>query len=265
MSWQVEEIATAGFDDFAQTVGDGFGLPTATGLRVPPAVLPVSARGLRPAYRFLLAVADFGVGDMLVGLGTLAVIGSAFVQLDHIPPPSLPLLLSVTSETWRYPDGSTTWTLTEEARTDAAKRKGPLDQASFVFEDCDTPALVYETASFPAAPAFPGYVGLTGYTPPGLRGDVIAAWRDQRYPWQKRNARIRRVFDRPTRVRLYCDVVQTDAQTRVLPVLGFPAADQNFPIAGMRPEDLHMYLFANSSQYWSVAGRLTVRRRRGEE
>jgi hypothetical protein len=233
-----EEVASAGFDDFVQLVGDGFGQAVGTGIRVPPAP--------NILYRVLCLVLDLGVCDELVHLGQFATLlfdrslpvddGDTVRWRDQIP---------ITTEGWQgLPDTSTTWTVTVQPRAQPRRIAGPFDQDTFVFEDSDTPALVYETAHFPAVPTMPGYLGLDAYTAPPMRGQPILSLRDVRYAWTRNEAWfIRRRAQRPERVRVYCDVVQGNPATRTVPVDGVPGGALPEVITGLPPETRFVQVF----------------------
>jgi len=248
------EHASVGFDDFLELVGgDAAGTPEGTPLRVP------LAPGFR--YRFLTAVCDLQAGDAVVGLRQAIELWAPQPTSggeEGPRPPIYPFRLPVTTPFWHFVDGFVTWTLTFESTPPAAHRFDPNESRSFAFEDSTTPALLFESVHFPVGPSEPGYLGLDGYTPPGMRGQPQLTMRDIRYPWGE-NARqsLRIVADGARRARLYCDVLQTDPETRNNPTLGGAGT------AFLCPEDLFVtQTFPDLAVYGAVAGAIRVARRR---
>lgn len=231
------QVTAAGFDDFRQlavggTINDPLAAPVSTGLRVPPALVGA-------AYRFLLCVADLEEGDTIVGIRQGMEIGAmiAMVGDSGILPPIYPLVRPVTTYNWRFVDGGQVWTLTSEPKAPPYRTTGPFDQESFSWRDAGASALVYASAAFPGSPLLPGYLGLTAYTPPAMQGHKVLTARDLRWPFDSPQAdeELWIPVDRPTRFRLYCDVLQTDPVMRNHPTLG---TDTNVrQITGNVPEE----------------------------
>lgn len=247
------EAISVGFDDFAQLTGTP---PYATGLRVPPHVA---------SYRFLAAVAELTVGDELVGMRQFAEIASYLLEGPESPPPApvYPEKRPVVTADWHFLDvPPLLWTLTFEPLSNFVRRAGPFDQVSFLQNDTTGPALVYETASFPAFPTLPGYLGLDGYTAPVMRGIKQYQWKDVRYPWQENEFfAIRLPIEAPTRVRLYVDVRQTDPDARFTPNLtaGVLSAGQLAFVTGLVPEERFLQDFPDAI-YHAVGGSLIIDR-----
>jgi hypothetical protein len=250
------EVASAGLDDFFQTLGDGHN----TGLRIPAAA--VGAQSNEPLdYLFLLHVVDLEPGDELVGLAQLLTVAAPQASGEQGTPPVYPFERVVESPLWHAPDSFHQWILTVENIPPSGRVAGPLDQDSFVFEDCDTPALLYETAHFPAVPTAPGYLGLDDYTPPGVRGSIVLFVRDLRWPWSDLQSfpSMRIPPNSPMRFRFYLRIRQTSAATRF--ALPIPAtAWASFP-GVFTPEDgllkaSQTTLGADTFQYWRCAGRI---------
>ena len=246
----VLEVASFGFDDFLQTVGGNPSLsPSSVGLRVP------ALAGVR--YLFLGARADLDPGDAIVGYRQLATQGFADNGGldDPNAAPLLPFERTIKSPHWHPPDGFLSWHITTQPKPQAgAWRAGPLDQESFAFEDSSTPCLLYETATIPATPAAPGYLGLTAYTPPVMRGTSLLTLREVRAPWH-RPAKMRFTIDRPTTVRFYIAVLQTNPATR----LSIEVTPSDFTIEGLEPEDNFAQAFP-AYQYWRVGVGLIIER-----
>jgi hypothetical protein len=248
----VTEAVSFGFDEFLQTFGSDPTLsPTSVGLRVP--ALP----GVW--YVFLGARADLTDGDAVVGYRQLVTIAEPRGTNLEIPTqaPLVPFERHVEAPQWHPPDGFVSWHLTTQPMPQAGKRRaGPFDQESFAFEDSTTPALLYETAHFPALPPAPGYLGLDGYSAPMMRGTSVLTLRDVRAPWHE-PAPFRLTIDRPTAVRFYIAVFQTNPATRTTITLapsGF--ADEGLEAADNFAQLMPLY------QYWRVGVGLLIERAR---
>jgi hypothetical protein len=253
------EFGSAGLDDFLQTLGDGHG----TGLRIPAAAVG-SQSGLPIDYLFLLHAVDLLPGDELRGVAQLLTVAAPQATTPAPPaePVTYPFENVVRTSTWHAPDSYQQWILTyENTPPTGAQRNGPLDSDSFVFEDCQSPALVYETAHFPAVPPAPGYLGLDDYTPPAVKGSIVLVVRDLRWPWTDDQSfpSLRIAVHTNTRFRFYLRIRQTSAATR--PLLPIDAtAWAKFPDC-FAPEDgmlvaSQTLLGADTFQYWRCAGRI---------
>lgn len=255
------EVASAGLDDFLATLGDGHG----TGLRIPSAVVDFNGNLIDP-YLFLLASADMGPGDALVGLSQYLSIALPQAAGEGGTPPIVPYEVPIRTPRWHPPDGFAEWLVTFDNSPPAQVKGNAFDSDSFKYEDATTPALVYETVHFPAAPTAPGYLGLDAYTAPAVLGSVVLELRDLRYPWEAQWAydALRLYADNNVRVRLYCRIQQTIAGRR--PTMPIPAsAFTTFP-GSLAPEDGLLTLSQDNKladdtlQYWNVAGRLVFDR-----
>lgn len=250
------ELATVGFDDFAGLAGDPWGGANRTGIRLPalPGVM----------YRVLGASAQLDEGDVVTHLRQFLTIGAQVPGNSDEPssPPSYAVEKDVTSPTWRFPDGWSVWTITLEPLRPPRVRAGQFDSQSFAYDDSDSPALLYETAAFAGGATAPGYLGLTGYTPPAMRGTVAMVFRDMRNPWALLHPKEFRIpIVRPTKVRVYCDVLQTNPGTREIPVLFTPTVPV-YVIEGLRPEDQTLQLYRSTLRYWATGCALGITRRR---
>jgi hypothetical protein len=237
MSIAREEVISVGFDDFLQLTGAG---PYSTGLRVPPLV--------GPTYRFLACACDLTDGDSVRGVRQFAAIAS--YRPLPAPAPVYPETRPVVTSGWHFVDTQPpTWTLTFEPLANFVRRAGAFDQTSFLLRDTTGPALVYETAAFPAIPLLPGYLGLSAYTPPAMRGIRQYVWKDIRSPIQQNEFRaVERPIHRPTRVRCYVDVAQTDAAHRPAPDFraGLTAQQLFFVGGGLVPEEQFLQDFPDA-------------------
>jgi hypothetical protein len=235
-----EESISVGFDDFLQLTGAP---PFSTGLRVPPLV--------GPTYRFLAAMADLTVGDELVGMRQFAEIASYQLQGGEspAPAPAYPEKRPIVTPGWHFVDTAPiTWTLTTEPLANFVRTRGPFDQVSFLQRDTTGPALVYQSAAFPAFPPLPGYLGLSAYTPPAMKGIKRYVWKDIRYPEQQNEFfAIRTPIEWPTRVRVYVDVQQTNPSTRFAPDFAASlTAQELFFVTGMVPEERFLQTFPDA-------------------
>jgi hypothetical protein len=246
----VLETASFGFDDYLAGVGGDPSLSASSvGLRVP------ALAGVR--YLFLGARADLDPGDAVVGYRQLLTIGFAANGNVDTPndAPLYPFERPVETPEWHPPDGFVSWHIMGEPKAPAgAWRAGPIDQESFVFEDASTPALLYETATIPSPAAAPGYLGLTAYVPPVMKGTSILTLRDIRTRWDK-PAAMRFEIERPTTIRAYAAVLQTNPGTR----FSIELTASDFLVNGLAPEDNFAQAFPDYL-YWRVAFSLIVER-----
>lgn len=245
---QRAEVFSSGFDDFAELTGSP---PIATGLRVPPLV--------GPTYRFLACVAELSDHDELVGLRQFAKIAAYLFEGDVAAPPFYPEVRPIETPGWHFADtASIVWTVTLEPLANFVRAQGPFDQLSFVQYDTTGPALVYNTAAFPLFPILPGYLGLSAYTPPAMRGKRLLRLSDIRFPQtQNEFFAIRRPIEQPTRVRVYIDVQQTNPSTRFVPTVSAPP----FP-NGLVPEEQFLQDFPSLAVMHTVGAALVFDRNR---
>lgn len=248
----VLEATSFGFDEYLQGFGSDPSLtPASVGLRVP------ALAGVW--YLFLGARADLDPGDAIVSYRQLATIAQLKNNTPDTPllAPLIPVERHIEAPQWHPPDGFISWHLTTQPKAQAGPwRGGPLDQESFMFEDSSTPALLYQTATIPALPPAPGYLGLNAYTPPAMRGVSILTLRDLRAPWH-RPARMRYVIDRPTVVRFYIAVFQTNPDARE----EIEITPSDFTIEGLEREDNFVQALVDY-QYWRVGVSLGIERAR---
>lgn len=238
-----QEVISVGFDDLLElTTPD----PYSTGLRVPPLAAGV------PFYRFLACVADLSEGDEVIGLRQFAEMAEYELESGESPPPA-PVYAErrpIVTSGWHFADTAPmAWTITFERLTNFYRRTGPFDQTSFLQYDTTGPALVYDTAAFPVFPTLPGYLGLSAYTPPAIRGTVLYELKDIRFPIQQNEFfAIRQPIVGPMRVRVYVDVQQTDPGTRFIPDFATSLSAQQLFFAGgaMTPEEQFLQAFPNA-------------------
>lgn len=242
-----DEVASKGLDIWRQLAPDAFGNASNTGIQIPP------EPGF--SYRALVGVVDLDAGDVLVGLRQMVMLLARKPTGSDAPDHFYPFWFPVTSATWRFVDGGTTWTLTEEPFTPKPSRQGPFDSESFVWRDADAPAMLYETAGFPMAPRLPGYLGLNDYTAPPMRGTPILVTHDLRWPFQESqsNSELWIPVKRPMRYRFYCDVLQTGGITPPAITAGTPPL---YVVKGIEPEEQYLQIFGRLAIYGSVAARM---------
>lgn len=258
----VAQIAARGFDDFRQLNLNPFGAPASEGIRIPQ---PPPAVGIVAPYRVLLASADLDPGDAVIGIRQGVQIGAAVPPAGGGGPPFYPELRDVVTFDWSFVDGSTQWTVTREPLPGPQQVAGPLDQDTFRQSDGSC-ALVYATAHFPMVPTAPGYLGLDGYTPPAMRGHPVLSTDVIRWPYDEDQAdhEYRLDVDKPTRVRFYCDVRQTNpaqgGRNAVDLIAGLTAQQASVLAAALVPEESFVQLFT-AARYWRVYGRIIIERR----
>jgi hypothetical protein len=97
-----------------------------------------------------------------------------------------------------------------------------------------------------------------------MRGTVVRTYRDLRNPWHRVNLEELRIpITKPTKVRVYIDVLQTNPATRHVPILT-PSTNVFFTNA-LRKEDDALQLFPSALRYWAVGCALGIERRRTGE
>lgn len=247
------EIGAVGFDDFLQLGGSDPepGVDVNFGLRIPAFPAP-------GGYLFLCACVDLLVGEIITGVRQYLEIAAAETTTEDGPPLYV-FPFRVQTPGWRPPDAFVEWILTLQNISGQPLITGPLDRQSFVFQDSQQPALLYQTAHFPALPTSPGYLGLDGYTRPSLLGTRELVLRSIQFPWDDPTSltALNRPVTSSTRVRLYAFVRQTDPDTRTLqPAVTDPGA--------LCPEDRFVSAFP-TYQYWRVAGEIIVERAKRQQ
>ena len=239
------------------------------GLRVPAA--STAAGGGNPLvqqYLFQLATMKLTQNQCvsLTGIGQLLVIGE---DTNTGTPPIYPLIQNVTTPTWKFSDVlPVTWALRVVRQPPQIPwaPQNPLSCDSFAWRWSDTPALVYETATFPAgnlnwAGTPDNYTALTGYTAPyngTIPGEPIGdfgSWNSLVFPW---NTRASPDFEPvkvegPGAIVLYAQVPQTNPATRAkITVPGaFPVAPTGIPEEGFLAD-------WTSALIWAIGGSFEV-------
>ncbi len=249
-------LATYGFDDMLAGIGDLWGSPVADGIRIPQ---PASNGADLKPYLMLAVSADLNAGDRVSywsqGLWIASVNGGGD---GGGAPPFYVDEKQVTTPGWRFQDGEATFLLCVEPRRELFEQQGPFDMMSFRLMDSSAPAMLYLTAGFPGAPAFPGYLGLNAYTPPPVRGpEVIAVSRGVRVPWD--SAQMERLgWEAPgaCTVRAYVRVWQTDPSKR--DARTFPATSYG---SGEVPEEAFLQIHGSTTRYHRAGVRLVIDRR----
>lgn len=253
------EVISAGADEVLQvTAGDPYGNLTWVGLRVPALV------NVTPQTRYLYTLASFSIGEgraaRIVGLRNGWTIGA-------VPNANRVVEMQVTTPGFKFPDGNISWhlrVLTPGEEGWLGDTLGPVTPPlpNFRFRTSDTPALLYESATFAGVPGF-FTDAMTAYTPPhggqpygstamadyGTFYGLRCQWADS-YSWQNIDAPI----EGPARVVLYASVQQTDPATRV--ALTAPAVAATYS-SGMPPEEAFLLNFP-LARIWRVMGALAV-------
>ena len=241
------EVSASGIDEALQGFSsDPFGasIGSGPGLRVPSFVNDNDTR-----YLFLRASRrlDIRQKTRVIGWRELVTIGINTAQSvsrptapgrPGAPPPSsqsLPIEIEVTSPVFRFPDGNVSFHLVREPLQVPFTQRPLTDAQNFLYVTSDTPALLYQTASFSAGTdpitGAPGYymLNMDGYTPPsalratweplaglGNLHDLRTPYRDA-HGWCSLNVEV----DGGCNIRLYASVLQTDPNTRSLPNIPF--------------------------------------------
>lgn len=239
--YQRSEIGSVGFDDFLQTIGgdphNGMG---STGVLIPQLV--ANPGGERCRYLILGSTVELKPGDYVVGwrcaLTLAAIIGTGAGEGPTAP--FYRMERPIVTPFWRPQDAAYSFHLTYEPMRPQTITQGPLDQESFVFRDAGGPAMLYETATIPAVPSRPGYLGLDSYTPPSMLGQEFHVTRDIRDPWTKGSFEyLKFPITYPTRIRAYLSVLQTDPVHRIAIVV----ANTALASAGIPPEESFLQVF----------------------
>jgi len=263
-----EEIITVGPNaEFGFIGSDPYGTDAYTGLVVPstPSSEIDDAR-----YLFVLARASFNSGEQsstnqgvrLVGIRQYAeIVARISAGSDPLSSEGAPVGSTVTfrkeivSPLWHPPDGDISWHVMVINKVQRDKRN-PSNTDGFIYEDAQSPALIYQVAA-PYAP------------PNGGRpwGKPLAASlgniHELRYPW--RNQYSEYALDIP--IPVPCDVVffasvrQNDPATN--PSLIDTSASQQF--LALCPEDQFLVAYAETAQYGAIAGSLVFDKNLGED
>jgi hypothetical protein len=257
------EISTIGIDEgLANLSADPFGstFPAWTGLRVPSFVNEATNR-----YLFLLATRQMGPRERtrLRGWRQLITIGASVPSGGEVPDvPSRPFEQAVVTPTWRFPDGNVSWHLVREPFYDLPARPRPADTSGFAFQTSDTPALLYQSATWSAgvdpithAPPFymlnmTSYVAPTGLPPTWEPIANLGNVHDLRAPWDAARAWDSLDVEIPERCRvsLYATVLQTDPSS---PARGTGLST----IPPTQPEETFLN-DVGGAIYWRIAGSL---------
>ena len=178
-----KRVHSRGWDPTLQGIG-GLGNPNAdmlmTGLRVPYQAQQPAGDGTSLVQRYLFQLCSVGIGRglWLVGLGQLSVLGSEQQPGGVAPtPPTFPNVLEQTSSAFRFSDCLPIRWGVRRVRKPKTQWTGQntLSTNSFAWRWTDTSALLYETATFPAADLDwkgtpDNYLTLTAYAAPGGGG-----------------------------------------------------------------------------------------------
>lgn len=251
-----QRISSRGFDPLlgGVSVGDLSADMLAAALRVPYA--PYAAPGGRfippagPVQRYLFQLCSIGIGPglWLTGLGQLSILGSEQRTVGGLgtTPPIFPNVIEQTSSAFRFADCHPIRWGVRRVRKPRWNPIDPMSTNSFVHGWTDNPALLFETAAFPAANLNlngtpDNYLALTAYTAPGgggifpgepVGGD-LGCFDSLDYPWSDPD---RKAFE-PVWVRpggqlvFYALVEQTSTDNRAsihvpssfpLPTTGMP-------------------------------------------
>lgn len=271
------EVTTVGTNDALQGIStDPFlpnNNPSSVGLRV-PSCLPGVQPGQQPRYLFNLASFILGSGKVIVrGIRQGLTIGlnvSGWNGGDS----SVPLVAEeflVTTPYWSFVDGNVSWHLVKQPSEHTVTKRPNSDAASWGFRESDSPAMLYEQATFQAgkfnvvnsAPNF--YAdGLLTYKAPYPFGATrpiagLGNLKDIRFPWNSNAAMVAidELVEGPCKITLYASVLQTNPSTRAQG--SYPTAANTYS-NGISPETAFVRTFAEGEgnvspvQYWRVFG-----------
>jgi len=237
------EIVTAGKDPALGFIGgDPYKTNAYTGLIVPST--PSSSIG-DVRYLFMLARARFQAGEKgarLVGIRQYADI-VARVPTDGGP--DQVYSKEILSPMFHPPDGNISWSVMTIPITERDTRN-PANADSFLYQDAQSPALLYQTP----APYSPPNGGRPWGSPIGASLGNI---HEIRYPWQNDHVEYR--LDIP--IPLPCDVVLFASVRQNNPATnpaGVGLSAQQ--IAALDPEEQFLVAFNTYAQYGRIAGSL---------
>lgn len=276
------EIPAYGVDEFKQLNGsDPWGSNSWLGLRVPTLATNTlaAANGVRPwQNRYLFMGPKFSVAERsrarLLGFRQFLEIGVLLTggEGGGASGPR-PLLLPVTTPDWSFSDATVSWHFRRlgppGSHPIGLPTPAPNNLKCLAFRESDTPALLYESVTLPAADTF--YTDLTAYTPPNAgrpwgtpltdnpsMSTIYGLQTDYRHPdaWQSLDVEVRG----PETVACLISVAQTNPATRPEILGGFTPA--SFGI-GISPEDAFVQTVQNvfglaGPIYWRVGASLIV-------
>ena len=242
-----------------------------TGLVVPPT--PSSSNG-GARYLFLLARQSFGTGERgsdyrgarLVGIRQYAELiaripagTDPLAPIGETGPPegsTVTFRKEITSPLWHPPDGNISWHVMVLPTGDRDTRN-PSNTDGFIYQDAQTPALLYQAG----APSGVGYAPPNGGRPWGKSiGASLGNIHDLRYLW--RSDRSEWVLDIP--VPVPCDVALFASVRQNDPTLN-PSVINCCALSALSPEDQFLAGFSTYAQYGSIAGALVFDRNIGRD
>jgi hypothetical protein len=267
---QRSEVASFGVDENLQLVGDGpFSPQTSMGLRVPTLATPAfgnTGEGKSPMgriQRYLFCLASITIGAhqrrRIVGLRQFWSMGALAAQA-----PNRLVEFPVDSTNFRLTNSNVSWHLRKMAvgqfpytmiRSPGAVSR---NASNFMFRWSNgAPALLYETAGFPAgnldANGRPDYyITLNAYTPPNQGKPYgeeaimgLGNFNDLRFPWNDTGAWGSlgacgdcNCFEGPCQIVFFASVRQTDTTTLLtMPAGAIPNAPNGYMPLGIVPED----------------------------
>jgi hypothetical protein len=265
------EARSWGFDPALCGIGaTPSGEPNAAGLRVP--TLATTSHLTR--YLFQLCTLKLPPGQVvnLVGLSQTLQLGT---DTNDGTPPVYPVTKLVGragagNPNWSFPDGNVSWhvRLIRQPPLISPAQMNVLSCDSFAWTWSDTPALVFDTATFNAQNLDgngrpDNYVDLTGYTPPyggKIPGEPVAetlgTFTDLRFPPDDPSKQSIEpvVVEGPGALVFLASVWQTNPDTRA--VLTVP---QMFPIDPEMPEEGFIAAWP-ASVYWRIGGGMVIER-----
>ena len=234
-----QRVSSRGFDPLLQGLGypgDPSADMLAAGLRVPYA--PTGSTGGETPHvvqRYLFQLCSIGIGDglWLTSLGQLSILGSEQkTGTDPATAPVFPNVIEQTSSAFRFADCHPIRWGVRRVRKPRTLWSGRnvLSTNSFAWRWSDSPALVFETAAFPAGDLDwkgtpDNYLTLTDYTAPGgggvFPGEAVGdfgCFDSLEFPWNNPDRKaMDPVWVRPGgRLVFYALVDQSNPSTRAV-------------------------------------------------
>lgn len=247
------EQSTVGPDANLQLVGsDAQGGQAWLGLPIPSAV-PATEQG---RYTFLLAVAEFGIGEQAILVGMRQYVElQACISIAQSTQ-TFPISCVQRTTSWRFVDGNIVWGL---------RKIRPMTPGFYNTSNADalqwrlgpSPAQLFETVSG-AGIILPPYAGAF---PGEALEPSLAQFYDLRFPWvQDEAAHIMHCpIEGPCIVALFASVLQTNPATRI----SMPGTPPFSTATGISREDAFVANFNTCARYGRIAGSLIFEQHEG--
>lgn len=289
---QRSEVSSFGVDENLQLVGDNpFSPMTRMGLRVPTLATPTFGKGDGHPIdgrfaRYLFCLCSITIGAhqrrRIRGLRQFWSLGALSTTL-----PNRVVEFPVNSPNFTLPNSNVSWSLRKMTKNQLPLTgNGPAggisrDASNFTYRwSRGAPALLYETAGFPAGNLDPAgrpdyYTNLNAYTPPNLGKPYgeeailgLGNFSDLRFPWNNSDAWNSlgacgdcNCFEGPCQIVFFASVRQTndDATLPVIPAGVFATAPNGYMPNGITPEDqfiMNAQSTSGPSPVWAVGPKI---------